>query len=150
VSAHKEYTAADRKTAIRLYKKGWGCLRISHIIGCYPSTIKRWIEEAIAKGEEIEKHPSPNYSEKFKKKVIAEYLKREDLSLDKVAKQNEIGPHTLHRWLEGAGVATRPTKPPMYDRDAIIADIEAGMKKADIAAKHGCSESWVYRVQSGG
>ena len=150
MSAHKEYDTVDRRTAIRLYKKGWGCLRISQVVGCYPSTIKRWIDNAIAKGEDIERHPPPSYPEKFKKRVIAEYLKREDLSLDKVAKKNKIGPHTLHRWLADAGIATRSTKPPKYSREAILADLKAGMKRADIAAKHGCSESWVYRVQSGG
>ena len=149
MSAYKEYTEADRKTAIRLYKEGWGCLRISQIVGCYPSTIKRWIEQAIEAGEDIQKHSSPGYPAKFKKRVIAEYLKRKDLSLDKVAKKNEVSPHTLRRWLEAAGIVTRSTKPPMYDRAAIIADIEAGMKKSAIALKHGCSESWVYRVQAG-
>lgn len=150
MSAHKVYDAADRKTALRLYKNGWGCLRISQVIGCYPSTVKRWVDEAIATGVDIERHPAPNYSNNFRKKVIAEYLEREDLSLDNVAKKNKISPHTLHRWLADAGIATRSTKPPKYDRKAIIADLEAGMKKAEIAAKHGCSESWVYRVQAGG
>jgi len=150
VTVRKEYTSSDRRTAIRYYKKGWGCLRISQIIGCYPSTIKRWIERAIEDGEPgLEKHPPPNYPEKMKRRIIAEYLKRTDLSLDKVAKKNHIGPHTLHRWLEAAGVTTRGTRPAMYDRDAILVDILAGMKKKDIAAKHKCSESWVYRVQSG-
>lgn len=150
MSAHKEYTESDHAAAVRLYKKGWGCLKISQVIGCYPSTIKRWIEDAIAAGADIKKNPAPDYPESFKGEVIAAYLEREDLSLLKVAKLFSIGSHTLRRWLDDSGTLTRVTKPPTYDRAAIIVDIASGMKKKDIATKHGCSESWVYRVQSGG
>lgn len=149
MSVYKEYTKTDHQSAIRLYKKGWGCLRISQVIGCSPSTVKKWVEAAIESGEDIKKHPSPKYSEDFRKKVIEEYIKRDNLSLKKVAEKNGISHHTLHRWLADAGVATRASQPNKYDLEAIAADIESGLKRSDIAAKHGCSESWVYRVGSG-
>ena len=150
MGAHKEYTETDRKTAIRLYKKGWGCLKVSQVVGCYPSTIKRWIEHAIASGTPgLEKHPSPAHPEKFRKKVIAEYLARTDQSLKKVAVANGISHHTLHRWLEREGIMTRSCRPKIYSHKKILEDIKSGMKKKDIAAKYGCSESWVYRVQAG-
>jgi len=145
------YTASDRNHALRLHKEGWGYLRISEVIGCCSSTVMRWVEDAIkAKVPGVKKHPRLNYSEKFKKKAIADYVARSDLSLLKVAGNHGISHHTLSRWLESAGVMTRSTKPAAYSRSAIIEDLKAGMLKKDIAVKHGCSESWVYRVQSGG
>lgn len=151
MAGHREYSDAEKRQAIRLYKTtDWGCLKISQVIGCYPSTIKRWVEKAINRGEPgLKKKPPPNYPEKFKKQVISEYLDRKDLSLRQVAEKNEISEHTLHRWLFDAGILTRGAKPVKYDRDAILEDIKSGMQKKDIAAKHGCSESWVYRVQAG-
>jgi transposase-like protein len=145
MSAYKEYSKADRSQALRLYKNGWGQLRIANVIGCYPSTVHRWLKDA-----KVKTRPGPSYSEKFRKKVIAEYLERTDLSMLKVARKNKVCQQTLHRWLDEAKVTSRSTRPCVYDREAIVADIEAGMKKADIAKKHGCSESWVYRVQAGG
>ena len=138
------YTESDKKTAYRLYKKGWGYLKISHVIGCAASTVRKWI---VKKG--LETHDSPGYPEPFKKKVTEEYVERKDLSLDKVAKKNDVSPATLRRWLAAASIPTRAQRPPTTDRESILADLAAGMKKADVAARNHCSESWVYRVQNG-
>jgi len=146
MSKYKEpYTEAERKAALRLYKEGWGCLKISDVIGCAPSTIKKWVEKAG-----IKKHPGPAYPQSFRKKVMDEYRKREDLSLEKVAKKNGVSPQTLHRWLERARIQTRPCRPRVVDRDGIIEELKKGeLTKKQIAEKFRCSESWVYRVQNG-
>lgn len=151
MSDRQIYTSKDRKAAIRLYKKGWGYLRISQAVGCCATTVKDWIDAAIEEGTHgIERHKAPGYSKKFKDKVIADYLKRrEEESLDKIARRHEISPATLRRWLDKKRIVTRSSRPPVYDRKAIEADIDAKLPKAKIAEKHGCSESWVYRVQQG-
>ncbi len=117
---------------------------MSQIIGCYPSTIKGWIEDAG-----IKKNASPSYPKQFRKKVVAEYLARTDLSMKKVADKNGVNHHTLFRWLSDAGIVPRASRPRMYDLEGIEADLTAGMTCPEVADKHGCSESWVYRVQSG-
>jgi len=98
------------------------------VIDCYPSTIKKWIEDAIKSGTPgLKKRPGLAYPEKFKKKVMDEYVKRTDLSLQKVAEMNDVSYHTLERWLAAAGVLTRATRPAMYNTEAILADLKAGM-----------------------
>lgn len=143
---NNKYPTAVRKQAIRLYDKdGWGCKKIADTIGCTPSTVRKWIDQAG-----IHRHDGPAYSKEFREQVIADYQASDHMSLDNLAKEYEIAPHTLHRWLRDAGIRTRPQRPRVHDRDAILADLKAGvLTKREIAEKHGCSESWVYRVQRG-
>lgn len=89
------------------------------------------------------------YPADFKAKVVDEYVRREDLSLERVATKNGIHHRTLWRWLDKAGICSRPSRPRLFDNEQIWKDIRSGMKKEAIAKKHGCSVSWVYRVQSG-
>jgi transposase-like protein len=140
-----QYTQSDKRNAARLYKeKKWGYLRISQVIGCSRTTVRDWILEA-----EIKPRPAPGHKKKFRTKVMNEYARREDLSLKKVAKKNGIGEATLSRWLSNAKKNTRPQRPRIVDRDAIMEDIEAGLPKAEIADRNHCSVSWVYQVQRG-
>jgi transposase-like protein len=139
------YTNEDRKTVYRLHRKGWGYLKISQVIGCSPSTVRKWI---LQKG--IEPREASGHSDDTKKAAMDEYVKRTDLSLDKVAKRHSVGPAALSRWLHDAGIPVRPTRPRIISREAIVADLEAGLKKEDIARRNNCSESWVYRIQRGG
>jgi transposase-like protein len=138
------YTAEDKKTAYRLHRKGWGYLKISGIIGCSASTVRKWI---LQKG--LETRPVSGYPEEFKAQVMKEYVDRPDLSLEKVAKKHGVGAAALSRWLYAAGLPVRPTRPRVVDRDAIVRDLKSGMKKSDIALRNHCSESWVYRIQRG-
>ena len=139
-----EYPAVNIRQALRLYKKGWGCKRISYIIGCYPSTVKRWVEKAG-----LDKHPGPAHPKALRKKLIAEYQRRTDMSLERLAREHGVGHESLRRWLRDAKVPIRSQRPTMFNRDAILADIKEGLPKGDIASRHGCSESWVYRIQAG-
>lgn len=139
-----EYTEADKKTAYRLYKKGWGYLSISKIIGCASSTVRSWIME-----RGLRPHPTSGYSKKFKEKVMKDYENNPDLSMEKIAKRNGIYARTLSRWLYASDKKVRPQRPRIVDRDAIVRDLKAGLPKAEIARRNKCSESWVYTVQRG-
>lgn len=139
------YTEVERATALRLYKEGWGYLAISQVIGCYPSTVKKWVDKAGLK-----KHPGPAYPKSFRDKVIDTYVSCKHLSLDRIAKDHKVSPTTLHRWLAEAGVPTRPHRPRVVDREGILEELKKGeLTRSQIADKFKCSESWVYRVQRG-
>ena len=138
----KTYSKAERRQALRLHRKGWGYSRIAEVIGCFPSTIKKWIEAA---GQP--KHPGPKYPD-AERKLALEWYKKNDVSVSVAAKEFQVHPRTLSRWLKDDGVAIR--NPHGIDRGAILQDIRSGMKKSDIAKKYNCSESWVYRIQGGG
>lgn len=139
---NRVYSKANRRQAVRLYKSGWGYGRIAQVIGCFPSTVKKWIEAAG-----VPKHSGPKHGQKLRRLAIDWYAKN-DVSINAAAKRWNIHPRTLSRWLQEDGVEIR--SPKGTDRSAILKDLASGMKRKDIAAKYGCSESWVYRVQSGG
>lgn len=142
----RRYSKEIRKQAIRLYEKeGWGFKKIADVIGCTITTVRKWIDDAG-----IDHHPGPSYTKAFREQVIADYQASDHMSLDALAKEYEISPATLHRWLRQAKVKTRPQRPRVHDREKILEDLKSGeLTKKEIAEKHGCSESWVYRVQRG-
>lgn len=137
----KTYSKADKRQALRLHRKGWGYSRIAEVIGCFPSTIKKWVEAA---GQP--KHPGPKYPPS-KRKLALDWYKKNDASVSVAASRFEIHPRTLSRWLKEEGVKLRTAQG--IDRAAVLEDIRSGMKKKDIAKKYNCSESWVYRIQGG-
>jgi transposase-like protein len=139
----KQYSKDDRKRALRLHRKGWGYNRIADEIGCFPSTVKKWVEAA---GQQ--KHPGPKYPKRKRDAAISHY-QNNDVSIVEVAKRFEIHPRTFTRWLREEKVKIREPRSKI-DRKGILADISSGMKKKDIAKKYKCSESWVYRIQSEG
>ena len=141
MSAHKTYTDKDKKQALKLHKKGWGYARIAKVIGCYPSTVKRWVDDSPQKS-----HPGPAYSEKVKKAAI-DYYKDNKVSIRRAAKEHGVSPKTLSRWLDAECIVPRTHS--RVGREGIIADLKAGMSKVNVARKHKCSESWVYRVWNG-
>jgi len=141
VSAYKTYTNKQKKRALDLHKKGWGYARIAKVIGCYPSTVKDWVDDSPQKP-----HPGPAHSEK-KKKAVIDYYRENKVSIRKAAKEHGISPKTLSRWLDGERIVPRTHG--KFSRKEIIEDIKSGMSKVDVARKHGCSESWVYQVWSG-
>ena len=139
----KQYSKTDRNQALRLHRKGWGYNRIAEIIGCFPSTIKKWVEAA---GQT--KHPGPQHP-KRKRDAAIKYYEKNDVSMVDVAKKFEIHPRTFARWIREEKVEMRAPKAKVNRKD-VLADISAGMKRREIAEKHKCSESWVYRIQSEG
>jgi len=142
VSAYKTYTKEQRTKALRLHKKGWGYARIASDIGCFPSTVKKWVDSAG-----VAKHPGPAYSS-AKKKAAVDYYKNNTVSIKKAADHAGVHTRTMTRWLEESKVKTR-TIEGRVGRKGIIKDLKSGMSKRAIAKKHKCSESWVYRVQRG-
>ena len=139
----REYTQAESKSAVRLYQeKGWGYLKISLVIGCSRTAARDWILSAG-----IKPRPVAGYPDKFKTKVMNEYEKREDLSLEKVAHKNGVGAPTLSRWLHDAGRKVRPHRPRIVDKESIVADLKAGLPKAEIAKRNHCPVGWVYQIQ---
>jgi|GEM_PF-5037759 len=141
---NEKYTDEDRKRAISLYRDDkWGFKRVANEIGCSMGTVRRWIDSAG-----IDHHPGPAYTPHFKDTVISDYKISDHISLDQLAKDYEISPQTLHRWLRGAGVETRSQRPRVHNYESIIEDLKGGtLTKKEIAEKNGCSESWVYKVQ---
>ena len=142
MTKRKQYTKKERTRALRLHKNGWGYTRISKEIGCFPSTVKKWVE---AKGQK--KNPGPKHSDEKRKTAIA-YYKDNVVSIRAAADEAGISPKTMARWLSEATVVTRAWS--KIGREGIVKDLKAGMSKKAIAKKHSCSESWVYRVQGGG
>jgi len=139
-----EYTKSDHRTAHRLHKKGWGYLSISQIIGCSPTTVRKWV---LKKG--LKPHKVSGHTEARKAKAVADYLGDETLSVDRAAKKHKVGASALARWVRAAGKKTRSQRPPIHNRESILTDLKAGLSKSEIAKKNKCSESWVYRVQKG-
>lgn len=137
-----EYTQSDKKTAYRLYRKGWGYLKISDIIGCSPTTVRDWILDKGIKPRKVSGHP-----ESLKKKVIKYYVEHPELSMEKVAIKHEVGAATLATWLKDAEVTVRPYRPRIVDQEGVLKDLKAGLPKKEIATRNSCSESWVYTVQ---
>lgn len=90
----KVYSAAQRAKAKRLYKKGWGYGRIAGEIGCFPSTVRKWI-----KGGEITPHPGPKHSDAKRKAALAYYAKN-DVSITAAAKHVGVHRKTLGRWID--------------------------------------------------
>ena len=138
------YTEVEKKAAYRLYRQGWGYLKISSVIGCSASTIRKWI---LKKG--IEPRAVSGHDSETKANAIKEYEERSDLSMEKVARKHGVAPQTLSRWLSQEGKRIRPHRPRVIDRESILEDLRAGLKKSEIARRNHCSESWVYRVQRG-
>ncbi len=143
MAERKQYSNVERKQALRLHHKGWGYNRVADVIGCFPSTVKKWVEAA---GQE--KHPGPKHP-KRKRDAAISYYKKNGVSVAEAAKRSEIHRVTLARWLREENIEMKVSKG-RVSREDVLADISAGMKKKDIAEKHKCSESWVYRIQSGG
>jgi transposase-like protein len=142
----REYTQADKDTAVRLYtENGWGYLKISQVIGCSRTAVRDWVL-----GAGIKPRPAAGYSDKFKTKVMNEYEKRDDLSLEKVAHKNGVGARTLSRWLHGApDRKVRPYRPRVVDKEAIEADLKAGFSAPEAAERNHCTAGWVYQIQRG-
>ena len=138
-----KYSNEDKVRAVSLYRDDkWGFKRVAEELGCSIGTIRRWVDKAG-----IEHHSTPAYTAEFKEAVIADYKVSHHLSLDQLAKDYQISPNTLHRWLREAGVETRPQRPRVHNVESILEDLRGGMTKKNIAEKNGCSESWVYKVQ---
>ncbi len=142
MTERKQYSAADRRQALRLYREGWGYKRISEIIGCFPTTIKKWV---IAAGQR--KHPGPKHP-RSKREVALRCYQIHHISINDAARLFGIHPTTMSRWLHEEEVAIKGPRL-RVNRKGVLADIVTGMRKKDIATKHECSESWVYRIQSG-
>ena len=142
MSANKTYTKEQRSRALRLHKKGWGYARIASDIGCFPSTVKKWVDHAGSP-----KHPGPAHSTE-KKKAALDYYKKNTVSIKKAADHAGVHTRTMTRWLEEGKVKIKKVEG-RVGRKGIVRDLKAGMSKRAIAKKHECSESWVYRVQRG-
>ncbi len=138
-----KYSESDRKRALDLHRKQWGYDRVAQIIGCFPSTVKKWVEAA---GQQ--KHPGPKYP-KAKRDHILNWYKKNDVTIQEVSSKFKIHPKTLSRWLREDGIAVKNVSK-IIDRKSVILDIKSGMKKKDIAKKYKCSESMIYRIQNGG
>jgi transposase-like protein len=146
--SNQTYSQADRRQALRLHKKGWGYLRIAEIIGCYPMTIKRWVERA-----NLKKHPGPAHSAKVRQKAIAAYKRATGktkiaVSLSGLAKEHGVHVSTLSRWLSKSGIRHKKARRPhAFDHAAIEAELKAGKSGVDVALSHGCSESLVSNIR---
>jgi len=138
------YCQSEKDAAIRLYRKGWGYLRISQVVGCSASTIRKWI---VASGECESSERSRRHPEDLKVKAVDYYLS-EGLSLKRAALHFGVGEATLRRWVIQSGNITRKKRPDVLDNKGILQDLRDGIPKAEIARRRSCSETWVYRVQA--
>ena len=138
------YSKADRQQAARLYKKGWGYKRIADVIGCYPSTIKQWVEAA-----KLEKHPGPAHTAEKRRAAITLYEKNPNMSLEEAAFHMGVNGVTLSRWIKADGIAIHPQQRVrrVFDHEAIRKDLSKGMVGVEVALKHKCSESLVSRIK---
>ncbi len=139
-----DYTEVDRNAAVRLHRKGWGYLKISQVIGCAPSTARKWILKAG-----VDTHSRIDHAKDTRAKAIEFYVAHPEISMKKVAVKHGVYPATLSKWLCAEGVARRPHRPRMVSKEGILSDLKLGYSKKDIAQRNNCSESWVYRIQRG-
>lgn len=139
--SEKRYSDAERKSALKLYKDGWGYLKIAQTLGCYESTVRKWVEKAGLK-----KHPKPDHPRQRRKAAVTFYQKS-DTTVAACAKKYKVSSKTMARWLRLAGVESRAPKS-SFDRKQILQDLQT-MTGAAVAKKHGCSESYVSALRNG-
>lgn len=141
---NSKYTQSDHKHAIRLYKKGWGFRKISQVIGCSMSTAKAWIDAAIEdQSVDIERNDADPLRD-VRSHVVDEYRNKENLKINDLARKNKVHPNTVRNWLNKAGLLQSQI---IYDRHAMLEDLNSGMAGKDVADKYGCSVSLVYKVR---
>jgi transposase-like protein len=117
----ERYSEPTRKQAIRLYEKnGWGYAKIAGVIGCYPSTIRDWVEAAGLK-----KHPGPAHSGQLRRRAVMAYKNASgDKSVSEVAREHGVHVSTLSRWLAKHGVRRKKArKANSFDHKSIAKDL---------------------------
>jgi transposase-like protein len=137
----KRYTKSDRQKALKMHREGSGYRTIARTFGCAESTVKKWVEQA---GQP--KHRKPNHAAQKKRAAIRWYTDN-NVSMAAAAKKYGVHPKTMARWLSEAAVPSRDIR--KFDKAKILVDIEAGMPGAQVARKHGCSESYVSALRNG-
>lgn len=135
----KKFTEEEKKMAIDLYQSGLGYKKISKIVGCYPSTIKKWVEKL-----DLDKNQWPKHDDNIKQKVL-DYYRNNESTISDVSYIFSIPKSTIEKWICKAGIYKEKKK---YDRNQIIEDIKT-MSGSDVAKKHGCSESLISLIKNG-
>lgn len=136
------YSDKDKEYAIERHAEGWGYNKIADVLGCSPTTIRKWILD-----EGISPRSGPAIPNEIVKKAIDRYTEGNE-SIAHIAREMGITPVTVSRWLNKNGVSIRHNTG-RVNRSEVLKDIKDGMKKEDIAKKHKCSVSNIYRIQSG-
>lgn len=136
-----KYDEATKRRALQLRRRyRWGYKRIGEIIGCSHTTVKKWIIDAG-----LEKNPLPNHSEGIRKNSLAAIAG--GLEVWRAARKYGVSESTLRRWMKEDGVVKSRRR---FDHKTILAELRAGRCGADVAARHGCSESLVSKVKREG
>lgn len=73
-------------------------------------------------------------------------LRKKGKTIDEISRI--LGPceKTLRLWFGEAGVDPGRRR---YNRDAVLADIDAGMPRREVCAKYGCSRPWLAAILKG-
>ena len=124
-----------------MHKTGAGYRVISKEFGCAESTVKKWIENA---GQT--KHKKPDHAFQ-KRRAAVSFYRSNHVSLSATATKYGVHPKTMARWIAAEKVAKRDIR--KFDKNKILADIRAGLAGAEVARKHGCSESYVSALRNG-
>lgn len=135
----KRYSEEEKQRAIELYESGLGFWKVAKEFGCYPSTVKKWVEKAG-----VQKHSQNKHSDELKQKAV-EYYKTHDHSITDVGYIFGIAKSTLEKWIYEAGIAKGRFQ---FDHDKILEDLKT-MSGTDVAVKYGCSESLVSMIKNG-
>ena len=138
----KRYSEAQRKHALRLYKGGYGYLRVAQIFDCTESTVRKWVEK-----EGLKKHPKPDHSKRKRRAAVDFYQRNEVTTVTACARKYRVSTKTMARWLRQEGVEARKPKG-IFDRKGILNDLKE-MSGAAVARKHGCSQSYVSALRNG-
>lgn len=124
-----------------MHREGSGYRAISKVFGCAESTVKKWVEQA----GQI-KHSKPDHASS-KRRAAIKFYRDNNVSMAATAKRYGVHPKTMARWLDAASIPSRDVR--KFDKEEILVDIRAGMPGAQVARKHGCSQSYVSALRNG-
>lgn len=73
-------------------------------------------------------------------------LRKKGKTIDEIS--SLLGPceKTLRLWFDNVGLDLGRRR---YDRDVVFADVDAGMSRREVCAKHGCSRPWLANLLKG-
>jgi len=137
------YPQSLRVQAKKLYDEGWGLEKIASVLECAHTTVKRWI---VQQGGQI--RPAPGVEKVRKQEILNGYFEDPQNTIAGTARRYGVHEKTLSRWISRSGQEPHIRKR-VFDREGIMEDLDSGLSGADVARKHGCSESFVSAVKTG-
>jgi uncharacterized protein YjcR len=92
------------------------------------------------------KSPGVRYSEKQRKDAAR--MAKSRVAVPEISSKIGVSQKTIRDWLRAAGVSPASAIRRQYDRKAILREL-ASKTRADIIARHGCSQKFLSQLATG-